>query len=391
MTVAVTTDEIYKRYRTRRSGRSLRLEHEIADVVAGGAPVAQPTGHPLGTIFLLKYGSQAPELQEGVVISTAAPGTPSSASSERLGVDPAEVFGTNCIAFAGADEAVEPRLARPGAEDPQPRLVVVMGVRMPSSSGTASSFQLSQPVAATLGELQSFTPTIEALVVPDIDLFTRRAACEDTLLERLFAGVGPLVGRVAALTGSSSRLSSRGSRTAAASSARFRPGRVAVLVAVLLMPWAMSSSPGSRCRFGDWQVELAVALGCFVVAALVLSLAGAARVGELRQVRRGHGSRLPVSPRLRSTVMGGDRRLRDPMGRCLLGLAWSNAIDHGAPSGGVHEAVDRFRRSRRKRCAARAAGSPSSSRCSSARARGVFGPWPLGDLDRDAGSASGSR
>jgi len=28
--------------------------------------VAQPTGHPLGTVFLLKYGPQAQELQEGV-------------------------------------------------------------------------------------------------------------------------------------------------------------------------------------------------------------------------------------------------------------------------------------------------------------------------------------
>ena len=31
------------------------------------------------------------------------------------------------------------------------------------------AFPLSRPLADTLGELQSFTPTIEALVVPDID------------------------------------------------------------------------------------------------------------------------------------------------------------------------------------------------------------------------------
>jgi hypothetical protein len=31
-------------------------------------------------------------------------------------------------------------------------------------------FPLSRPLAATLGELQAFTPTIEGLVVPDIDL-----------------------------------------------------------------------------------------------------------------------------------------------------------------------------------------------------------------------------
>ena len=33
-----------------------------------------------------------------------------------------------------------------------------------------SEFPLSQPLEARLGELQQFTPTIEALVVPDIDL-----------------------------------------------------------------------------------------------------------------------------------------------------------------------------------------------------------------------------
>ena len=65
MAAAVTTDEIYKRYLDKAIKEILRLEHEVA-AAAEGAPVAQPTGHPLGTIFLLKYGPQAQELQEGV-------------------------------------------------------------------------------------------------------------------------------------------------------------------------------------------------------------------------------------------------------------------------------------------------------------------------------------
>ena len=54
MAAAVTTDEIYKRYLDKAIKEILRLEHEVA-AAAEGAPVAQPTGHPLGTIFLLKF------------------------------------------------------------------------------------------------------------------------------------------------------------------------------------------------------------------------------------------------------------------------------------------------------------------------------------------------
>ena len=79
----------------------------------------------------------------------------------------------------------------------QPRLVVVMGEdALEFVNGLA--FPLSRPLEATLGELQRFTPTIEALVVPDIDLVPRRPAREDTLLERVQAR-RPLVGRAAAL------------------------------------------------------------------------------------------------------------------------------------------------------------------------------------------------
>ena len=125
MPAAVTTDDIYKRYLDKAIREILRLEHEVAEA-AGGAPVAQPTGHPLGTVFLLKYGPQAQELQEGVAFHGRA-GHAIKRSLERLHVDPAEVFGTNCVKFAGADEdECRPWLARE-LRIVQPRLVVVMG------------------------------------------------------------------------------------------------------------------------------------------------------------------------------------------------------------------------------------------------------------------------
>jgi hypothetical protein len=167
VSAAVTTDDIYKRYLDKAIREILRLEHEVAEAAAG-APVAQPTGHPLGTIFLLKYGAQAPELQEGVAFHGRA-GHAIKRSLERLRIDPAEVYGTNCVKFGGAaDEECREWLARE-LRIVQPRLVVVMGDdTLDFLNGV--SFPLSHHVVATLGELQQFTPTIEALVVPDIDL-----------------------------------------------------------------------------------------------------------------------------------------------------------------------------------------------------------------------------
>jgi uracil-DNA glycosylase family 4 len=163
---AVTTDEIYQRYLDKAIKEMLRLEHEVAEA-AGGRPVAQPTGHPLGTIFLVKYGPQAQELQEGVAFHGRA-GHALKRSFDRLKVDAREVFGTNCVKFAGADLERCRGWLRRELRIVQPRLLVVMGEDA-LAFVNALEFPLARPLAADFGELQRFTPTIEALVVPDID------------------------------------------------------------------------------------------------------------------------------------------------------------------------------------------------------------------------------
>ena len=71
----------------------------------------------------------------------------------------------------------------------QPRLLVVMGDDAREFlNGVA--FPLSQPLPATLGELQPFTPTIEALVVPDIDLCLDDQPAK-TSFWNAFKSVGP--------------------------------------------------------------------------------------------------------------------------------------------------------------------------------------------------------
>ena len=187
MGAAVTTDEIYQRYLDKAIKEILRLEHEVAEA-AGGQPVAQPTGHPLGTIFLVKYGPQAQELQEGVAFHGRA-GAALIKSLRRLEVDPMEVYGTNCVKFAGCDLGVAAEWLRRELRIVEPKLLVVMGEdALEFLNGVG--FPLSTPIESKLGELQRFSPSIEALAVPDIDLALDEAPAK-TAFWNAFKAVGP--------------------------------------------------------------------------------------------------------------------------------------------------------------------------------------------------------
>jgi uracil-DNA glycosylase len=183
----VTTDEIYERYLRKAINEINRLSHEIAQA-ADGAPTALPTGHPLANIFLLKYGPQAQELQEGVAFHGRA-GNALIKSLQRLHVDPMEVYGTNAVKFAGADLALSAEWLRRELRIVEPKLVVVMG---DDALGFLNGigFQLARQVEDKVGELQRFTPTIEALAVPDIDSSLDEAPAK-TAFWNAFKTVGP--------------------------------------------------------------------------------------------------------------------------------------------------------------------------------------------------------
>jgi len=185
--VIVTTDEIYERYLRKAITEINRLSHEIARA-ADGAPTALPTGHPLASIFLLKYGPQAQELQEGVAFHGRA-GNALIKSLQRLHVDPMEVYGTNCVKFAGCDLDLAAEWLRRELHIVEPKLVVVMGEdALEFLNGIA--FPLAARVAAATGDLQRFSPSIEALVVPDIDLSLDEAPSK-TAFWNAFKAVGP--------------------------------------------------------------------------------------------------------------------------------------------------------------------------------------------------------
>jgi len=183
----VTTDEIYERYLRKAITEINRLSGEIASA-ADGAPTALPTGHPLANVFLVKYGPQAQELQEGVAFHGRA-GNALIKSLQRLHVDPLEVYGTNCVKFAGCPLDVAAEWLRRELRIVEPKLVVVMGDdALEFLNGIG--FQLAHALEPRLGELQRFTPTVEGLVVPDIDSSLDEAPAK-TAFWNAFKAVGP--------------------------------------------------------------------------------------------------------------------------------------------------------------------------------------------------------
>jgi uracil-DNA glycosylase len=185
----VPTDEIYEKYLQRAITEINELGDELAH--AGGetrAPVL-PSGHPLADVFLLKYGPQHAELQEGVAFYGRT-GQAILKSLQRLRVDPTAVYGTNCLKFAVGNDDDEARAwLRRELHVVQPKLLVVMGE---DALGFVNSlgFPLADALEPREGELQRFTATIEALYAPDVDASLDEQEAK-TRFWNAFKAVGP--------------------------------------------------------------------------------------------------------------------------------------------------------------------------------------------------------
>ena len=161
------TDEIHERYLQKAITEINALGDEVAQAGAGSRVPVVGSGHPLADVFLLKYQPRASELQEGVAFYGRA-GNALLKSLQRLHVDPMAVYGTNCFKFDGGDEKQAEGWLTRELHIVQPKLVVVMGE---DALGFLNGleFPLAAPLEGTVGELQQWTPTVEALYVPDID------------------------------------------------------------------------------------------------------------------------------------------------------------------------------------------------------------------------------
>jgi uracil-DNA glycosylase family 4 len=166
--VAVPTDEIFEKYLQKAIAEINDLGDEIARAAGGGAVPVLGSGHPMADVLLLKYAPQGSEIQEGVAFFGRS-GQAILKSMQRLRVDPMAVYGTNCLKFVGAepDERSRQWLVRE-LHIVQPKLLVVMGE---DTRGFVDEVELplSQPVEPAMGEIRRYTPTVDVLVVPDID------------------------------------------------------------------------------------------------------------------------------------------------------------------------------------------------------------------------------
>ena len=186
---SVSTDEIYEKYLKKAIAEINDLGHEIAAAGNGERVPVLGSGHPRADVMLLKHRPQAAEVQEGVAFFGRT-GQAILKSLQRLGVDPMEVYGTNCVKFEEAEEDEQARewLMRE-LHIVQPKLVVVMGEDALEFLN-ALEFPLAAELEPELGSLQDWTPTVDAFTTPDVDDSLDEAPAK-TAFWKAFKALGP--------------------------------------------------------------------------------------------------------------------------------------------------------------------------------------------------------
>ena len=172
--VPATDDEIREKY-LERAIRELnafaRRLGECQHCPRGQLMPVLGSGHPQADVFMLKYSARPSEVEEGVAFYGRT-GNALMKSLKRLSIDPLAVYGTLCVKCPVADPAMaDPVCVGRLAEEltiVAPKIVVVMGPEALSVINELD-FPLSHELAASPGEVQHFTPVIDALYVPSID------------------------------------------------------------------------------------------------------------------------------------------------------------------------------------------------------------------------------
>ncbi len=169
-----TDDEIREKYLERAIRELNTLTRDLQSCPhcpRGNVMPVLGSGHPQADIFLLKYAPVPSEIEEGVAFYGRAGGALMK-SLKRLQIDPLAVYGTLCVKCPLADPSLaDPRcIARVALELQivQPKMMVVMG-----EDALACLADLPIPLARAIepepGRVQTLTPSVEAIWVPNID------------------------------------------------------------------------------------------------------------------------------------------------------------------------------------------------------------------------------
>jgi uracil-DNA glycosylase len=172
--VPATDDEIREKYLERAIRELNAFARRLGDCSHCPRGQLMPvlgSGHPQADIFMIKYSARPSEVEEGVAFYGRT-GNALMKSLKRLNIDPLAVYGTLCVKCPVAD----PAMADPGCVARlveelaivSPKMVVVMGEDALTAINDLG-VPLARPLVASPGELQRFTPSIEALFVPNID------------------------------------------------------------------------------------------------------------------------------------------------------------------------------------------------------------------------------
>jgi len=169
-----TDDEIREKYLERAIRELNALTRELQTCPhcpRGNLLPVLGSGHPQADVLLLKFAPVPSEVEEGVAFYGRS-GSALMKSLKRLSIDPLAVYGTLAVKCPVAD----PSLADPGClarivdelAIVAPRMVVVMGLDALAALNEAA-VPLARHLEPALGVVQRFTPSMEALVVPNID------------------------------------------------------------------------------------------------------------------------------------------------------------------------------------------------------------------------------
>jgi uracil-DNA glycosylase len=172
--VPKTDDEIREKY-LERAIRELnafaRRLTECPHCPRGQLMPVLGSGHPQADVFMVKHSARPSEVEEGVAFYGRT-GNALMKSLKRLSIDPLAVYGTLCVKCPVSDPAMaDPACVGRLTEElaiVQPKMLVVMGEDALAVINELG-IPLSRELDAAPGELQRFTPSIEALYVPNID------------------------------------------------------------------------------------------------------------------------------------------------------------------------------------------------------------------------------